>query len=76
MWVKWIHTYYTKGDAIWETIIAQAFWMVQKLFKAKLVFEHVGLTEDAVARMSTYSIKKFYGLIRGNYPKMPWRILL
>ncbi|XP_070050304.1 uncharacterized protein [Nicotiana tomentosiformis] len=76
LWVKWIYTYYTKGGSIWGTKIVHASWMVQKIFKAKVVFEQASLTEDAVAKMSTYSIKKIYGLIRGEYPKIPWRRLL
>nr|XP_033516039.1 uncharacterized protein LOC104111748 isoform X1 [Nicotiana tomentosiformis]XP_033516040.1 uncharacterized protein LOC104111748 isoform X1 [Nicotiana tomentosiformis]XP_033516041.1 uncharacterized protein LOC104111748 isoform X1 [Nicotiana tomentosiformis] len=76
LWVKWIHTYYTKGGAIWDIKPAQASWMVQKIFKAKLMFELAGITEDTVATMSIYSIKKIYGLIRGDYPKMPWRRIL
>ncbi|XP_009602894.2 uncharacterized protein [Nicotiana tomentosiformis] len=43
---------------------------------AKTMFEQIGLTEADVAAMSNYSIKKVYGLCRGEFQKIPWRRLI
>lgn len=54
----------------------QASWIVQKIIKAKTLFDQIWMSEAYVAAMSNYSIKKIYGLCRGDFHKAPWRRLV
>ncbi|XP_019238427.1 PREDICTED: uncharacterized protein LOC109218515 [Nicotiana attenuata] len=75
LWVKWIHAYYIKTRDVWETKATQASWVVQKILKAKNMFEKIGLQETDVAVMTKYSIKDIYGAYRGEFQKI-WSKLL
>ncbi|XP_019258169.1 PREDICTED: uncharacterized protein LOC109236442 [Nicotiana attenuata] len=76
MWVKWIHVYYKKQNALWSIVPKQASWIVQKILKAKQYFEEAGYTDEDVEGISSFSIKKMYGKLRGNFDRVPWRKLV
>ncbi|XP_019240180.1 PREDICTED: uncharacterized protein LOC109220174 [Nicotiana attenuata] len=69
LWVKWIHAYYIKTGEVWETKTTKASWVVQKIIKAKSMFEKIGLHETDVVAMTKYSIKDMYRAYRGEFQK-------
>nr|XP_016504704.1 PREDICTED: uncharacterized protein LOC107822661 [Nicotiana tabacum] len=50
--------------------------MVKKIVKARKHFEEAGLQQNDLSDMMTYSIKKMYHKLRGNFPKVSWRKLI
>ncbi|XP_015167892.1 uncharacterized protein [Solanum tuberosum] len=76
LWVKWVHLYYIKDGAVWEAQAQQASWMVQQILSAKKTFDIAGMTENEVTQLPSYSIRKIYGLLREEWPKIPWRRLV
>ncbi|XP_019260505.1 PREDICTED: uncharacterized protein LOC109238490 [Nicotiana attenuata] len=72
IWIKWIHTYYIKGQSIVEmNIPQQASWMVRKIMEAREVIQQMPTVQY---RQS--SIKQIYLGILGNYSKVTWRTLM
>ncbi|XP_016491274.1 uncharacterized protein LOC107810954 [Nicotiana tabacum] len=76
LWVQWVHIYYVKGRRVWDSQANQASWVIRKILKAKLIFEKVGILEQDVYQMDSFSIKKLYCKIRGDCPKVEWRRLI
>ncbi|XP_019236925.1 PREDICTED: uncharacterized protein LOC109217149 [Nicotiana attenuata] len=42
LWVHWVHTYYIKGQAVWEVNAKNASWAMQQVFQAKKYFDSAG----------------------------------
>lgn len=76
LWVKWIHMYYGKGESMWDKIPKQACWMIQKVFKAKLYIEEAGMTKEDLLSCDSFSTKKIYLQLLGQYTKVAWRRLI
>lgn len=56
LWIKWIHSYYTKKDGVWDVKIpSQASWPMQKVFKSRLKLQQV-----VGAQPAGYTIKQGY----------------
>ncbi|XP_016501732.2 uncharacterized protein LOC107820043 [Nicotiana tabacum] len=76
MWIQWMHTYYIKGNTVWNTEPKNASWATQKIFKARNYFANAGLSEEDVQKMEKYSVKQLYKTMQGDFPKMTWRKLV
>ncbi|XP_019235180.1 PREDICTED: uncharacterized protein LOC109215551 [Nicotiana attenuata] len=51
LWVHWVHTYYIKGNTVWNIEPKNASWAIQKIFKARNYFENARLSEEDVQKM-------------------------
>lgn len=76
MWVRWVHSYYIKRNQIWQFIPKQASWVVQKIIKMKTYVQQVSVRESDLRNMTSFSIKKMYALMRGDFPKVQWKKLV
>lgn len=54
----------------------QASWLVQRILKAYKHLQPGGYTEQILTQMEQYSIKYFYGKMRGDMEKVKWRKLV
>nr|XP_016438087.1 PREDICTED: uncharacterized protein LOC107764077 [Nicotiana tabacum] len=72
LWVHWVHTYYVKGQAVWNVEPKNASWAIQKIFQAKKYFTRAGMTEDDVQLMTKGSIKGIYRSLQGVCQKVTW----
>ncbi|XP_009790510.1 uncharacterized protein [Nicotiana sylvestris] len=72
MWIKWIHTYYIKGQSILEmNLPQQASWMVRKIIEAKEMIQ-----QKPTVQYRHSSTKQIYLGILGSYSKVAWRNLM
>lgn len=76
LWIKWVHTYYIKGNMMNEVKPKQASWVVQKIFNAGKYIEEAGLTVEEIMSRDMFSIRKMYNNMRGDYPRVHWRRLI
>ncbi|XP_070025322.1 uncharacterized protein LOC142181854 [Nicotiana tabacum] len=76
LWVKWIHCYYGRRASLWKSKPMQASWIVQKILKAAKYLEEVGIQEEELNQMQSFTIQKMYKKFQGEYPKCSWRRLI
>lgn len=69
LWIKWIHTYYLKGQNVWQKR-DQASWMIRKIMQAKIIVDQVQLKEGKGM------VKQLYDYLRGEQAKPEWKGLM
>ncbi|XP_060195279.1 uncharacterized protein LOC132624530 [Lycium barbarum] len=75
LWVQWIHIYYGRHQPVLEHTPKQTSWVVRKILKAKDYLQTTGLSVEEILDWNSFSIKKLYLLLRGNFSKAQWRRL-
>lgn len=69
-WIRWIHTYYIKGEHVNAiTIPAQASWMIRKIIAARGVLDQLQTNKQV-------NIRDIYCKMIGDMPKVPWKTLM
>ncbi|XP_069143462.1 uncharacterized protein [Solanum lycopersicum] len=71
LWIKWIHTYYIKGQREWQRK-KQASWMIQKVMNAQLNVEQV----QQLQRKNKGVIRLLYDHMMGEQQKPIWTCLM
>ena len=71
LWIKWIHTYYIKGQREWQRR-KQASWMIQKVMNAQLNVEQV----HQLQRKNKGVIRLLYDHMMGEQQKPIWTCLM
>lgn len=75
LWVRWVNAYYIKRSTLMEVNLSNNIsWMLKKIVASRRLLEDVG-GWDAISTQQTFSIKKTYKLLRGNFVKVDWRRL-
>lgn len=73
LWIKWVHSYYIKGQNIYTMAIPkQASWVIQKIFSMRKYLICIG-DWDEVTKARSFMIQRAYRKIRGEIPNVPWR---
>nr|XP_018621920.1 uncharacterized protein LOC104120770 [Nicotiana tomentosiformis] len=70
LWVRWVHIYYGKGRQIWEVEPQQASWILTKILKAKKYLEGTGMRMTDMSQLKTFSTKKMYQKMRGEFRRL------
>ncbi|XP_019242001.1 PREDICTED: uncharacterized protein LOC109229805 [Nicotiana attenuata] len=65
-----------KNNNIWDTKPKNASWVIQKIFKAKAQFQEAGYSEDDVRYNDSFSTRKMYKALQGEFQKVTWRCLV
>lgn len=72
VWIRWIHTYYIKGQTIMDVTLPQhASWMARKIMEARTVIQQVA----TVKQRQSITKQVYLGLLQ-NYNKVAWRSLM
>ncbi|TMW81062.1 hypothetical protein EJD97_012290, partial [Solanum chilense] len=71
LWIKWILTYYIKGQREWQRR-KDASWMIQKVMNAKQSVEQV----QQMQRKNKGVIRQLYSHMNGDQQRLVWTCLM
>ncbi|XP_070044964.1 uncharacterized protein [Nicotiana tomentosiformis] len=72
LWIKWIHTYYIKGQQFTHMAVPQqACWMIRQIFDARSTLSQI---QGCNAGKSL--IRHMYLQLLGDRPRVPWKCLV
>ena len=71
LWIKWVHTYYIKGQREWQRR-KQASWMIQKIMSMQQSVEQVQQQQ----RKNKGVIRQMYEHMKGEQQKPEWNSLM
>ncbi|XP_019229394.1 PREDICTED: uncharacterized protein LOC109210430 [Nicotiana attenuata] len=69
LWIQWVHTYYIKGNTIWNTEPKNTSWAIQKIFKARSYFANAGFSEEDVQKMENALSNKYTKPCKENFQR-------
>lgn len=72
LWIKWLHTYYIRGQSIWSMVLKKSHsWIMSSMMKLRpLLLQYQSRMQDV------FKMKKIYLALFEESEKMSWRTLM
>ncbi|XP_021850218.1 uncharacterized protein [Spinacia oleracea] len=77
LWVKWVNAYYIKGKNMFTMALpTSASWVIKKIWSSIELLDRNSECKKVFFAIGSFSIRKLYAALIGQFPKVTWRRLV